>query len=168
MTEPSQLSGWVLLILSVAAAMGIRARLSRSPDAEPSRLAAWAVEWLAGDEEVDDIAAEVARIRRRERLRSDVERLQRLIATDTWMSATRQLGNRMAYAQLIREVEEADDLWAPSPTSGQFGNLVVGGSSGRAGSLPWAGTSAPVPDLVAPGTFRSAGTVEVLELGRRR
>ncbi len=39
---------------------------------------------------------------RRERLLADLERIRRLLATDIGMSATRQIGNRLAHDQLLR------------------------------------------------------------------
>lgn len=45
---------------------------------------------------------------RLERLRSDLERVRRLVQDDDWMSATRQVGNRLAYERLVVDVRAAE------------------------------------------------------------
>ena len=69
------------------------------------RLADWAWEQLNRPEEVDPEIEELMIIRRRQQLESHIERLRRILATDATMSATRQAGNRLAYAWLQRELE---------------------------------------------------------------
>ena len=41
------------------------------------------------------------------RLRTDLERVRRLLLDDEWMSATRQVGNRLAYERLVVDVRAA-------------------------------------------------------------
>ena len=53
---------------------------------------------------------------KRDRLSADLRRIEHLLATDMWMSATRQLGNRLAYDQLIDELRRIPDVF---PTSFQ-------------------------------------------------
>jgi hypothetical protein len=48
---------------------------------------------------------------KRDKLSADLRRVERLLATDTWMSATRQLGNRLAYDQLIDELRRIPDVF---------------------------------------------------------
>jgi hypothetical protein len=69
------------------------------------RLADRAIEHLNRPEEVDPEVEELRMIRRRQQLEVHVERLRRIVATDMAMSATRQAGNRLAYAWLQRELE---------------------------------------------------------------
>lgn len=75
------------------------------------RLGAWVIDRLNPPPEFDQVADDLARVLRRERLSSDLRRLERIIATDMSMSATRQLGNRIAYAWLQRELERNRSLW---------------------------------------------------------
>lgn len=104
---------------------------------------------------------------RREKLVADVQRLRRLVAHDTAMSATRQLGNRIAYASLVAELEALRD--APSPFAALGVGLPVAASAVR-GSR-W------TDELVLSTPSRGRGwgddgqrppAVEVLELGPRR
>jgi hypothetical protein len=93
-------------------------------------LGAWAVRAThrlaarpAPGTEPDPEVEALARSLRRQRLRHHVERVAHLISTDSWMSATRQLGNRLAYEQLLAELRrlpgDDDELvperWAPVP-----------------------------------------------------
>ena len=82
------------------------------------QLGAYTVERLSPVAEPDEFAIDLAKVRRRERLCSDVERLQRTVATDMWMSATRQIANRLAYAWVLRDLEASGDLWQVVPTAG--------------------------------------------------
>lgn len=69
-----------------------------------SRLGAWAMDRARPEPEFDQLADDLSKVLRRERLRADIERLQRVIATDMSMSATRQLGNRLAYEWVLRDL----------------------------------------------------------------
>ena len=74
--------------------------------------------------EPDAASLELWHALRRQRLQRDLERVRRLIADDAWMSATRQVGNRMAYEQLLAELADLGpapalqpaDVWTISPT----------------------------------------------------
>lgn len=57
------------------------------------------------DEEPDDLSV-LASVARVQWLRANLQRVQRIIATDEWMSATRQIANRMAYGQLLDDFED--------------------------------------------------------------
>jgi hypothetical protein len=46
---------------------------------------------------------------RLEQLQAHLERVRRLILDDSWMTATRQVANRMAHEHLVRDVREAED-----------------------------------------------------------
>ena len=69
------------------------------------RVADRAWEQLNRPEELDPEVEELIIVRRRQELESHIERLRHILATDWTMSATRQAGNRLAYAWLLRELE---------------------------------------------------------------
>ena len=89
---------------------------------------------------------------RLEQLRAHLERVRRLILDDEHMTATRQVGNRMAHERLVRDVREAEEALAA------FGPVE-----------PWLVPAAPT--LVPMRPARSAylapvsSVVEVIEFG---
>ena len=91
---------------------------------------------------------------RLEQLRTHLERVRRLILDDEHMTATRQVGNRMALERLVRDVREAEDALAA------FGPVE-----------PWlapaAWTPTPTPMRPAQSAYRSpaSSVVEVIEFG---
>jgi hypothetical protein len=93
---------------------------------------------------------------RRDKLCADLRRIEHLLATDMWMSATRQLGNRLAYDQLVDELRRIPEL--PSSFERQ--------------TLDWwnESSSQPVWDgpLTTNGYSEKAPAVEILEIGWRR
>lgn len=60
--------------------------------------------------ELDPAARALAIQVRRERLCTSLDRIDRLIAHDDWMSATRQMGNRLARRRLVLELRQLPDL----------------------------------------------------------
>jgi hypothetical protein len=90
---------------------------------------------------------------RRDRLCADLRRIEHLLATDAWMSATRQLGNRLAYDQLVAELRRIPDL--PSSFERQ--------------TLDWWNESKSQPvwggRLTTNGYSEKPATVEILEIG---
>ncbi len=48
---------------------------------------------------------------KRDKLSADLRRVEHLLATDMWMSATRQRGNRLAYDQLLDELRRIPDVF---------------------------------------------------------
>jgi hypothetical protein len=119
------------------------------------RLGAWALEQVRPVAELDPLAEELYRIRRRERLYADLARLQRLLANDMAMSATRQLGNRIAYDWVVGELERTRS-WA---------RLVVPDLAPDRWSMrAVAGSSAGAPITHDP---QRGSTVEVLDIGWR-
>lgn len=90
---------------------------------------------------------------RRRQLCADLERLQRLVATDMWMSATRQLGNRIAHRQLLLELERTPDIDVTSLTGGYA-------AFSHATALPAWST-----DLDHRDDDRRGSAVEILEIG---
>src|SRR4051794_28127234 len=122
-----------LLFLLSLRSRHVRALLGRGT----ARLRRWAVARAERASRPDPEAEELYRVVRRQRLCADIERVGRLVATDSWMSATRPLGNRLAYETLLHELRrmppplaavqygvadrwsEAPPAWmAPSPTVG--------------------------------------------------
>ncbi len=110
----------------------IRLELVRDPDLAPDPL------WFA---------------RRRRQLCADVARLERLVTTDTWMSATRQLGNRIALRQLLLELDLTPDVNVTA-----LGYEAAGFS--HASALPAWST-----DLDHRDDDRRVSAVEILEIG---
>src|SRR4051794_5156690 len=121
-----------LLFLLSLRSRHVRALLGRGT----ARLRRWAVAHAERAARPDPEAEELYRVVRRQRLCADIERVGRLVATDSWMSATRQLGNRLAYDTLLHELRlmpppltavqygvaerwnDPTPLWAAPPTSG--------------------------------------------------
>jgi hypothetical protein len=76
--------------------------------------------WASGRMNAEDVPEEILFYRaqaRADRMRADLSRIKHLIATDTYMSAVRQLGNRMAYEQLLDQLRREPELLPPSDTS---------------------------------------------------
>ena len=111
---------------------------------------------------------------KRRQLCAAVDRIERLIATDAWMSATRQLGNRLAYKQVMDELRRTPDvfptsleapvvdLWADPiarPTKKIRRQHVV--STGQRGGRD----SAMDREAPATGYLAQPGEVEILEIG---
>jgi hypothetical protein len=87
------------------------------------RLADWGWEQLNRPEELDPEVEELMIIRRRQQLEGHIDRLRRILATDSTMSATRQSGNRLAYAWLLRELERTP-LLVPTMVPTRSVNVV--------------------------------------------
>ena len=89
---------------------------------------------------------------RLEQLRAHLERVRRLVLDDEHMTATRQVGNRMAHERLVRDVREAEEALAA------FGPVE-----------PWLALVATTPTAMRPAqsAYRSPGSsvVEVIEFG---
>ena len=68
------------------------------------RVGDWAKTHYARAEERDPDEDAMWLMERRRRLCADLRRIEHLLATDTWMSATRQRGNRLAYNQLVDDL----------------------------------------------------------------
>ena len=120
-----------------------------------ARLAArvndWAAAHTAPTQERDDDEEELWLTYRTRKLCADLARVEHLVATDSAMSATRQLGNRLAYAQLIDNLNHTPGVCEPH-------------------SLAHYGATTVEPGLIRLSGARHTqqpATVEVLEIGRR-
>jgi hypothetical protein len=158
-SNDQQFAFWCLLVGSILTILFIATRLPivrRFLARQLRRFGAWVWERVRPEPEVDQMALDLYRVVRREKLRADVERLRRLLATDMSMSATRQLGNRLAYEWLLRELES---VRGPSQFLAQEGVFETWSAS----ALP-----AQTSDLRSSYASPSTTTVEILELGWRR
>jgi hypothetical protein len=114
-------------------------RISRPPDHHPDRE-----------------AEELRGVLRRQQLCADLRRVEHLIATDSWMSATRQLGNRLAYEQLLDDLRHTPDVLPAIPGMSEINN--------------WTAFASTVEPAVPVTGYRpqSASKIEILEIGWRR
>ena len=87
----------VLLLLRLPASRRALARFAR-------RFGDWAATHWTRVEEADPEEDALWQMERRRRLCADLRRVEHLLATDTWMSATRQRGNRIAYYRLVDDL----------------------------------------------------------------
>lgn len=121
-----------------------------------SRLGGVILDILSKPDDVDQEAEELSRAARRERLCADLRRVEHLIATDTWMSATRQLGNRLAYEQLLDDLKHTPDVLPAIPGMNEINSWT-----------PATATAQPATPDTGYGT-RNAPKIEILEIGWRR
>jgi len=105
------LNEW-LIAFGLLAVMGILSRPGIQHVLMPlaQRLGLWATTRQERMEEWDPDEAELWLVEKRRRLSADLCRIERLLATDSWMSATRQLGNRLAYRQLVDDLRHMPDV----------------------------------------------------------
>jgi hypothetical protein len=138
-----------LLLLTRPTPRGVVVRLVR-------RATDWATTHRRKTEESDYEENELWLMERRRRLCADLRRVEHLLATDAWMSATRQRANRIAYYRLVDDLRHTPDV---SPTI--FQNF------GRWDELDM---DPRYPRLINNGASQRPPTVEVLEIGwgRRR
>jgi hypothetical protein len=117
-----------------------------------NRLNDWATTHAAATEEKDEDEVQLWLVHRRRQLGADLARIEHLLATDSWMSATRQRGNRLAYDQLVDELRRIPDVFEPHSLS------------------PWDPSAVASGPIRFPGTGypQQQSTVEVLEIGWRR
>ena len=128
----------------------VRGMLGRRLKPVGERLA----EWVNPPPPFDPVADDLAKALRRERLQADVRRLQHLLATDEWMSATRQMGNRLAYDWLVRELERSTRSISPLFVSDDtYGNW----------DIPEVGE--PITPSARSKPAQRSPQVEILEIG---
>ena len=117
-----------------------------------TRVNDWATARAAATEVRDKDEEELWLWHRRRQLCADLARIEHLIATDTWMSATRQRGNRLAYAQLLDDLRRTPDVLEPHSFN------PWDAATGDSRSIRLAGT----------GYTQQPSTVEVIEIGWQR
>lgn len=108
MLDTGQFSAWLVVAIFF---VGVGFLLSHNPDRHQAIADRWEIfsRWMLahGERELDDdeefARRELREVLREERLLANLERVRHLVATDTYMSATRQIGNRIAYEQLLVE-----------------------------------------------------------------
>jgi hypothetical protein len=124
MDQTGQVIGWFTFfgLVLVARLLTTRPAL-RILGPHLRRLAEWGVEQLNRPEELDPEVEELMVVRRRQQLEGHIDRLRRILATDSTMSATRQAGNRLAYAWLLRELERTP-LLVPTMVPTRTVNVV--------------------------------------------
>jgi hypothetical protein len=120
------------------------------------RVGEWVTTHWKRTEELDSEELELWLVERRRRLCADLRRVEHLVATDTWMSATRQRGNRIAYNRLVDDLRHMPDVFTTIYQSEAFD--------------PW--HESPIDTrsiaLVNNGAARQQPTVEILEIGWHR
>ena len=139
----------ILLLLRWATSRRALARLA-------GRVRDWAIAHWTRAEEADPVEVELWQLERRRKLSADLRRVEHLLATDSWMSATRQRGNRIAYDRLVADLRHMPVV-LPS-ISQTFGIWEESPLTSPSTWLPRTGYSPQPP------------TVEILEIGwgRRR
>jgi len=121
-----------------------------------SRLGSAILDRFSRPDDVDQEADELWRAARRQQLCADLRRVEHLIATDTWMSATRQLGNRLAYEQLLDDLKHTPDVLPQIPGMSEINSWT-----------PATATTEPATPNTGYGS-RNAPKIEILEIGWRR
>ena len=164
----SQLFSWLVVALTLVAVP----LLTLAPEAtrrrlgpHVSRLVERAVAAMEPEDELDPFLEAVRAQLRREKLVADVQRLRRLVANDMAMSAVRQLGNRIAYASLVAELEALRE----APTGYAFAGPAGLPSAAAVPVSRWEDDlvlSAPMP-VRGRDDGQRLPAVEVLELGSR-
>ena len=105
--------------------------------------------------EYDPEEEELWLMEKRRRLTADLRRIEHLVATDTWMSATRQRANRLAYLQLLEDLRHIPQ---PFPAVAPYPGIDSWDESGNLRSTRY----------LAAGDVPRTPEVEILEIGRRR
>lgn len=118
----------------------------------------WAMTHFKRAEEWDSDERDLWLMEKRRRLCADLRRVEHLLATDTWMSATRQRGNRIAYDQLVEDLRQTPDV---------FPTIFQTQTFNASDEFP---AGAPSTGLATIGSATQGRTVEILEIGwgRRR
>lgn len=152
MTELSE--SLVVLVLIVALVLITRPVGRRALGRLGRGVRGWATSHFERAEERDSDEDQLWLMERRRKLCADLQRVEHLLATDAWMSATRQRGNRIAYLRLVDDLRHTPDV--PPMILGTFGSWD---ESTIEPSSRW---------LTNDGISQRPRTVEVLEIGRPR
>jgi hypothetical protein len=142
--------GWLLVIgLFIVLPLLSRRSVRNFVGPPMTRLGSWTLAQLRPNGDPDEEPDDLSKVLRRQQLSAEVQRLQRILATDESMSATRQIANRLAYRQLLHELHNTPDVYAAMPD--------------HVTATRWNPTRSPRTDR-----SHVASTVEILEIGRRR
>lgn len=113
--ELPDVSSWLIVALAfLVLPFASRPAVQRAAVALAERTDEWAKARAALKYRPDPEQEKLWQWTKRRRLCTALERIEHLIATDSWMSATRQIGNRMAYAQLVEELRRTPDVFPAS------------------------------------------------------
>ncbi|MBA8794756.1 hypothetical protein FHX74_002375 [Friedmanniella endophytica] len=105
----TEVTGAVLFaVLVVARVLASIPVVRRRFDRDSTRLAVWLRARAEAADAPTPAELLLAALARRDRLRRDLDRILRLLDVDETMSATRQLGNRLAHRWLVVQLREAD------------------------------------------------------------
>lgn len=119
MADSGQLGYWLFVACALLIAPIVLMRVFARISVEDFLDNLW--DWMAARADTDPdlpdpdddadllLPAEVRRINRTEKLLADLSRVRHLLTVDSSMSAVRQLGNRLAYEQLLHELRQAAD-----------------------------------------------------------
>jgi hypothetical protein len=118
-------------------------------------VAEWATTHWKRADEADREEEELWQMERRRRLYDDLRRVEHLVATDSYMSATRQRANRIAYNRLVYDLRHTPDVF-PTAQPQTFGTWYESDIDPRSTTL------------INKGYSKQQPTVEVLEIGWRR
>jgi hypothetical protein len=147
-----QLGDWLVLFALILALPLLARPFVRK---QLGRLGGVIFDRLSQPAELDREAEELWNVLRRQRLCADLRRVEHLIATDMWMSATRQLGNRLAYLQLLDDLKHTPDV-----PSAIYGTSTVDS---------WTASASTVQPAIPNAGYgsRNAPKIEILEIGWR-
>ena len=140
--EVPQLDGsWVVLVVFIGLLLLTEPRPRRGVIRLATRVGEWAKTHGQKTEEWDPEEQQLWLLERRRKLSADLRRVEHLLATDEWMSATRQRGNRIAYNRLVDDLRHIPDVfpaifqsqtfdpWDEPTTDPRFSGLLNGSSA---------------------------------------
>jgi len=145
-------SWFVLIGLFVMLLMLTKPRVWRAAVWLGGRVGEWATTHWKRAEEADRKEEELWQMERRRKLCDDLRRVEHLVATDSYMSATRQRANRIAYHRLVYDLRHTPEVF-PTQTFGTWYESDIDPRS---------------TTLINKGFSKQQPTVEVLEIGWRR
>jgi hypothetical protein len=173
--EVLDVGSWAIVALAfLVLPLASRPSVQRLAVALAERTEEWAKARGAAKDRLDPEQEKLWQWTKRRRLCAAVDRIERLIATDAWMSATRQLGNRLAYRQLVDELRRTPDVFPTSldaPVVDLWADPIVRpGKKVRRQHVVSTGQRrgrdvAMDRELPVTGYIAQPGEVEILEIG---
>jgi hypothetical protein len=147
---------WFVLIgLFVVLLLLTRPRVWRLVARLAGRVGEWAATHWQRAEEADREEEELWQMERRRQLCDNLRRVEHLVATDAYMSATRQRANRIAYHRLVHDLRHTPAVFPASVQAQSFG--------------PWDDSDIDSRStmLINKSTSKQPPRVEILEIGSR-